>query len=133
MYEKGLQILIIVVMVMLIVYLIKNIFNIEIAREGFTDNDGTTINTNNIDSINATIQANIVKLDDELMLRKFKKQYETVIINLDDYINLLMMKQIINIKYDSGIQTTIDYLENLNTLKTSKDSLNVAMKYLDKL
>jgi hypothetical protein len=133
MYEKGLQILIIVVMVMLIVYLIKNIFNIEIAREGFTDNDGTSINTTNIDTINAAIQANIVKLDDELMLRKFKKQYETVIINLDDYINLLMMKQIINIKYDSGIQTTIDYLENLNTLKTSKDSLNVAMKHLDKL
>lgn len=129
------QIVIIGVMIIIIVRLIMNIFNI---KEEFSPMDvfgeeAKPIESAAIESINATIQAKITNLDDELMIKKYKSQYETTIINLDDYINLLMMQQIVNIKLDSGVKTTVDYLQRLNTLKDSKESLNAVMKYLDKL
>lgn len=134
----------IAVMIIIIGYLLMKIFNIRLSkREGlaFMDtNLGTDTGTDEappiekaaLESLNATIQAKITMLSDELMLKKYKKEYETTIINMDDYINLLMMQQIYKTKYDSGIETTISSLENLNILKASKDALNTAMTYLDK-
>ena len=130
------QLLAIAVMVIIIVYLIIQIFNIRLSkREGvqnMNNDEALPIEKVAIESLNATIQSKITMLGDELMLKKYKKQYETTIINMDDYINLLMMQQIVNTKYDSGVETTIKSLENLNTLKASKDALNTAMIYLDK-
>jgi hypothetical protein len=127
----------IAVMVIIIAYLLMNIFNIRLSkREGIEnmDNDETVpIEKAALESLNATIQSKITMLDDELMLKKYKTQYETTIINMDDYINLLMIQQIANTKYDSGVETTIKNLENLNILKSSKEALNTAMTYLDKL
>lgn len=113
------------------------IFNIRLSkREGIenmnNDDETLPIEKVTLESLNATIQSKLTMLDDELMLKKYKKQYETTIINMDDYINLLMMQQIVNTKYDSGIETTIKSLETLNILKASKDALNIAMVYLDK-
>lgn len=140
MFENWIQMVVIGIMIAIIIYLIMNIFNTTLSKEGFITNpidilgqETKPIESTAIESVNSTILAKITKLDDELMLKKYKKQYETTIINLDDYINLLIMQQIIGIKLDSGIKTTTDSLERLNTLKASKDSLNVAMKYLDKL
>ena len=130
----------ITVMVTIIVYLLMKIFNIRLVkREGFeianvdTDTDESLpIEKAALESLNATIQSKITMLDDKLMIKKYKRQYETTIINMDDYINLLMMQQIANTKYDSGVGTTLKSLEGLNILKASKDALNTAMTYLDK-
>lgn len=130
------QLLAIAVMVIIIVYLIMNIFNIRLVKqegiENMDNNETLPIEKAALESLNATIQSKITMLDDELMLKKYKSQYETTIINMDDYINLLMMQEIVNTKYDSGVETTIKSLENLNILKASKDALNTAMNYLDK-
>jgi len=88
--------------------------------------------SNITESQNAAIQSKIVMLDDQLMISKYKKEYENMIINMDDYINLMMIQQLLNIKLDSGVASTIEGLDYLNTLKSAKDSLNVAMKFLDK-
>lgn len=88
--------------------------------------------SNITESQNAAIQSKIVMLDDQLMITKYKRQYENIIVNMDDYINLMMIQQLLKIKFDSGIASTIEGLQDLNTLKSAKDSLNVAMKFLDK-
>lgn len=125
----------IAVMVIIIVFLLIKIFNIRSSkREGIENmnNETLPIQKDTLESFNASIQAKINNLNDALMLKKNKRQYETAIINMDDYINLLMMQQITRTTYDSGIETTVKSFETLNTLKNAKDSLNTAMVYLDK-
>jgi len=117
-----------IVVICLIVYFIMKSLNIDISLVEGLENNESDINL----SQNATIQSKIVMLEDQLVISKNKKEYETMIINMDDYINLTMLQQIVKTKFDSGIEETIRSLENLNTLKNAKDSLNVVMKYIDK-
>lgn len=139
MYKNLIQITGIIIMVVIIIYLAQRIYNIHSnSKEGFITSELPgmdkllPIQNVAIESTNATIQSKITMLQDELMLKKNKKNYETTIINMDDYINLLMMQQIAKIRLDSGMKTFMQTLENLNTLKQSKEALNVAMHYLDK-
>jgi hypothetical protein len=80
----------------------------------------------------ASIKAQVVKLQDELLVAKYRKDYESVIINLDDYIGYLMIQQTLNMKLNGDMKTTIDLLNNLNVLKSAKESLNATMTFLDK-
>ena len=80
----------------------------------------------------AAIKAKVVQLQDELLISKYRKEYESVIINMDDYVSMLMIKLTLNMKVnDNNSKANIEILNNLNTLKNAKDSLNVTMKYLD--
>lgn len=82
-------------------------------------------------SYSAKVHALMVKLQDELLISKYRKDYENAIINLDDLIGYMMIKQALNLKLDTDQQKTINALNNLNTLKQAKDTLSVTMKFLD--
>jgi hypothetical protein len=127
MLDDGFKILGIIVVIMLIIYLVMKTLNMKLSVVEGLENNESDINL----SQNATIQSKIVMLEDQLLVSKNKKEYESMIINMDDYINLTMLQQIVKTKLDSGVNETIKSLENLNTLKTAKDSLNVVMKYID--
>jgi hypothetical protein len=43
-----------------------------------------------------------------------------------------MIKQALNIKLDGDMRSNLDSINNLNILKSSKDSLNATMTFLDK-
>jgi len=80
-----------------------------------------------------TIKANFIRLQDELLISKYRKDYEKTIINMEDYINMLMVKQVLNMDLNSSdMKKNMEALNNLNTLKVSKDSLNDVMKFIDK-
>ena len=82
----------------------------------------------------ATIKAKSVQLQDELLVSKYRKDYENAIINMDDYVSMLMLKQVLSMKAgDVNSKSNIELLNNLNILKNSKDALNTTMTYLDKL
>jgi hypothetical protein len=106
--------------------------------EGLTNSDGTVTTTpssgeaGTASSYAAAIKAQVVKLQDELLIAKYRKDYEAVIINLDDYIGYLMIKQSLNIKLNADTKSNIEVINNLNILKSSKDSLNATMAFLDK-
>jgi len=80
----------------------------------------------------AGIKASVVKLQDELLVSKYRKDYEAAIINLDDYVGYLMIQQSLNIKADGDFKSKIEAFNNLNVLKNSKDALNATMAFLDK-
>ena len=81
----------------------------------------------------ATIKANFVKMQDELLIPKYRKDYETTIINMDDYISMLMLKQVLNIDLNNtDMKTVTENMNSLNILKSSKDALNDVMKFVDK-
>jgi hypothetical protein len=82
----------------------------------------------------ASVKAKAVQLQDELLVSKYRKEYETAIINMDDYVSMMMLKTVLSMKSnDADSKANIELLTTLNVLKNSQDALNVTMKHLDKL
>ena len=128
----------IIIVSFFIIYLTTKMFQLQYnIVEGLTNStDYISTSTNgeagNSASYADSIKSHVVKLQDELLVSKYRKDYENIIINLDDYIGYLMIKQTLNIKPTNDIKTIIENINNLNSLKNSKDSLNIAMTFLDK-
>jgi hypothetical protein len=88
--------------------------------------------TGNALNYSNSIKAKFIQLQDELLISKYRKEYEKAIINMDDYVSMLMLKQVLSMNTNNEDQTAnINMLNNLNILKNSKDALNVTMKFLD--
>jgi hypothetical protein len=140
--EEFFKIIGIVIVCFFIIYMVIKMFQLQTSViEGLTTgNDALTSNgapsisgeAGTSASYAASIKAQVVKLQDELLISKYRKDYETVIINLDDYVGYLMIKQTLNMKFKDDIKTNIDAINNLNILKEAKESLNATMTFLDK-
>ena len=126
-----------------IIYMVVKMFHLQTSViEGLT-NGGDSTNTSTTTtpasgeagtatSYAAAIKAQSVKLQDELLIAKYRKDYEAAIINLDDYIGYLMIKQSLNMKPAGDIKSNLDAINALNILKSAKESLNATMTFLDK-
>jgi hypothetical protein len=103
--------------------------------EGLTNEDNTSSRNGEAGSAASYadgIKAQVTKIQDELLVSKYRKDYENTIIHMDDLVGTMMIKQIQNMTIGgSDSKALISSLNNLNTLKAAKDSLNVAMKHLD--
>ena len=125
-----------------IIYMVLKMFTLQNSViEGLTNADGTVSQdtpapssgeAGRAASYAAAIKAQVVKLQDELLVAKYRKDYETAIINLDDYIGYLMIKQALTLKLDGDMKSNMVSINALNILKSSKESLNVTMTFLDK-
>ena len=132
-----------------IIYMVVKMFHLQTSViEGLTNADGTIISGSDALSSDTTVpssgeagtaasyaaavKAQVVKLQDELLVSKYRKDYEAAIINLDDYVGYLMIKQTLNMKLNGDIKANIEAINNLNILKSSKESLNSTMAFLDK-
>jgi hypothetical protein len=101
--------------------------------EGMTDASGnvTTPTGNgiagNATSYGAQIKAATIKLQDTFLISKYRSDYETVILNLDDFINNLMLKNALSFdKENPGAS-----LSKLVELQQAKVALNGVMKFVD--
>jgi hypothetical protein len=133
--DEFIKIIGIIIVSFIIIYITIKMFQSK--KEGLTNQDGTGTQPTSGEagtspSYSAAIKSQVVKLQDELLISKYRKDYESIIINLDDYIGYLMIKQTLNMKLDGDSKTNIDYINNLNILKNAKDSLNTTMQFLDK-
>jgi hypothetical protein len=103
--------------------------------EGLTNEGGTSSKNGEAGSAASYadgIKAQVTKMNDELLVSKYRKDYENTIINMDDLVGTMMIKQIQNMTVGgSDPKVFISSLNNLNTLKSAKESLDVAMKHLD--
>ena len=103
--------------------------------EGLTNEGGTSSSNGEAGSAASyadSIKAQVTKIQDELLVSKYRKDYENTIIHMDDLVGTMMIKQIQNMTIGgSDPKALILSLNNLNTLKSAKESLNVAMKHLD--
>jgi hypothetical protein len=143
--DDILKVVIFIILGITFIYYIMKCMNLQSSLiEGLT-NEKTdkpdTVYNNSVNSIAAnaatyaaSIKSQMILLQDELLISKYKKDYENVIINMDDYVNMLILKQVLKIKpNDADSKANIELLSNLNVLKNSKDALNIAMSHLDKL
>ena len=134
--DEFFKIIGIIIVSFFIIYMVIKMFQLQTkVVEGLTNADTTNKSSGEAGtsaSYAATIKSQTVKLQDELLISKYRKDYETVIINLDDYIGYLMLKQILNISPSGDLKSDIELLNNLNTMKLAKESLNSTMSFLDK-
>jgi hypothetical protein len=140
--DEFFKIIGIIIVCFFIIYMAIKMFQLQTkVIEGLTNPDGTISSSatppssgeaGTAASYAAAMKAKVVKLQDEFLIAKYRKDYETAIINLDDYIGYLMIKQTLNMKLDGDMKSNIEAVNNLNILKNAKDSLNATMTFLDK-
>lgn len=106
-------------------------FNL-INKEGMTNSTSDISSSSNGIAGNAAgygavIKAETVKMQDEFLISKYRKDYENIILNLDDYINFLMLKTSLTIDKSNPEQA----LSKLSEMNQAKLALNNVMKFVD--
>jgi hypothetical protein len=104
--------------------------------EGMTSSNDSSSSTTDKDKIADAINANTTNAEDTLLIDKYKKSYEDIIINLENNINFFMLGGIINnaqtISKNPLSPAAMQSINGLNSLKQFKDTLNDGMNFLDK-
>jgi len=98
-------------------------------HEGIENMDKSTLNgiAGNAESFASTIKTESLRLQDMLLVPKYRTNYEDAIINLDEYVSASMLNTALTINPDKPT----DALEQLVKLNTVKTALNNVMKYID--
>ena len=133
-----------------LVYLVFSSFNYNpMLIEGMTDASGKTSNKNTLNknalnknalnknasngiagnaaSYAATLKASTIKSQDTLLISKYRSDYESAILNLDDLINNLMLKTSLSVNQNNPIEDII----KLGQMQQAKVALNSVMKFVD--
>jgi len=127
--KQDLKILFIFFTICVIAYLI--FINLPFKEGMTTDASGNTITNGlagNAQAYGATIKAETIKLQDMLLISKYRKDYENVILNLEDLISNMMLQTVLNTNTSNPEQA----LTKLNSLHQSKIALNEVMSFVDK-
>ena len=105
-------------------------------KEGMTTNSTTTTSTTTSTSNGiagsaqnyaANIKATTIQNQDMLLISKYRKDYENVILNLDDLINTMMLQTALSVKNTDPMSS----LKKLNELNSARGALNSVMKFVD--
>ena len=117
-----------------IIYLIFNIFSVKQHTVEGLENASASTNGEAAMAANyaAAIKAQTVQIEDALLINKYRKDYENVIINMDDYLSTLMLKTMLDIDITKDTKTIVESLSQMNTLSAAKKSLNETMIFVDK-
>jgi len=75
----------------------------------------------------AQIKAQAIKIEDQLLISKYRTEYENVVLNLDELVNDLMLQTALNVNQANPQQSMI----KLSQLQQAKTALNSVMKYID--
>jgi hypothetical protein len=81
----------------------------------------------NAASYGATIKAQNIKFQDQFLISKYRSDYETIVLDLDELVDNLMLKTAL--MPTKNPEETFTKLAGLNQ---AKGSLNNIMKYIDK-
>jgi hypothetical protein len=102
--------------------------------EGLTTGSG--LGATDKSNIPAAINSNTTILEDSLLLSKYKKNYEDIIINLENNINFNILNGIVSnseiLSKNPMDPAALQTIASLNSLKTFKDTLNDSMVFLNK-
>jgi hypothetical protein len=100
-------------------------------QEGLENNTSTSSSKDgvagNAAGYAAIIKDLTVKLQDQFLITKYRKEYENIILNLDDYASALMLRAALNIDQQNPEET----IRQISFLHQGKEGLNSVMKYID--
>ena len=139
MKEEHCNILVGTLFVLFIIYLVYNVMyfkeGLENAPSANTISSSSSIAgiAGNAATYAATIKQKNINLNDTLLISKYKKDYESIIVNLDDLLNSVMLQTVCNID-TSAVNVPsklVEAMKILNELSVSKEALNKVMKFVD--
>jgi len=120
-----------------VIYIVLRTLNFQAKIiEGMATGTSTTATPNDKDKIADAIANNTSVAEDGLLISKYQKSYEDIIINMESNINYFMLGAIINsaetISKKPMDPASIALINSINSLKAFKDTLNDSMTFLDK-
>ena len=125
--------------VFFLIFIIFSTMNFGNKKEGFDSSNNNTSKSGSSSSSNINgfagnaqyyssgIKDKVIKLQDTMLLSKYRADYENVIMSLDDLVDNLMLEKALSITSDN----TQKSLQELVTLNDSKTALNNVMKFID--
>lgn len=130
---KELYNLFLFIAICFVVYLVFRSFHYNpMLIEGMTDASGNSVSSSNgiagnAASYAASLKAATIKSQDILLISKYRSDYESAILNLDDLINNLMLKTALSVNQSNPS----DSIEKLAKMQQAKVALNSVMKFVD--
>ena len=134
---KELYNLLLFIAICFIVYLVFRSFHYynynPMLIEGMTDVSGNSVLSpangiaGNAAAYVAALQAAIIQSQDTFLISKYRSDYESAILNLDDLINNLMLKTALSVNQDNPGESII----KLGQMQQAKVALNSVMKFVD--
>jgi hypothetical protein len=133
---KELYNLFLFIAICFVIYLVFRNFNYNpMLIEGMTDASGNTVTVNapangvagNAASYAAALKAATIKMQDTFLISKYRSDYESSILNLDDLINNLMLNTALNVNQSNPGEA----IEKLAKMQQAKVALNSVMKFVD--
>lgn len=105
------------------------------SREGLSDMSGNTTTTSSVSNgiagnaaaYSASLKSAAIKAQDALLISKYRSEYESAILNLDDLINNLMLNTALTVN-QSNVPEAV---ANLAQMQQAKVALNSVMKFID--
>jgi hypothetical protein len=132
--KKELMNLFLFIGICFVLYLFFRNLNFSVNREGMTNASGNTVTppsdgiAGNAAAYAATIKAGNIKLQDTFLISKYRTDYETAILNLDELVDNNMLK--IALSIDSN--NPGEGIKKLAEMNQAKLALNNVMKFVDK-
>ena len=131
---KELYNLLLFVAICLVLYIIFRSFHYNpMLIEGMTDSSGNSVSmpangiAGNAASYSAALKTATIKSQDTLLISKYRADYESSILNLEDLINNLMLKTVLSVDQNNPG----DAIDNLGKMYMAKSALNSVMKFVD--
>jgi len=131
--KKEMMNLLLFIGVCFMLYLIFVSIKFRKTTDGMTNMNNSTDSTTgngiagNAAAYGATIKAATIKSQDTLLISKYRADYETAILNLEDFINNTMLKTALSIDPNNPGPS----LETLATMQQAKTALDGIMKFVD--
>lgn len=131
---KELSNLLLFIFICFIVYLVfRSFYYNPMIIEGMAESSGNSASApangiaGNAASYAAALKAAAIKCQDTLLISKYRSDYESAILNLDDLINCLMLETTLNVNQEDPYPA----FNKLAQLQQAKDALNSVMKFVD--
>ena len=131
---KELYNLLLFIAICFVVYLVFRSFHYNpMLIEGMTDASGNSVSApangiaGNAAAYSASLKAATIKSQDTFLINKYRSDYESAILNLDDLINNLMLKVVLSVNQDNPGESAIQ----LGQMQQAKIALNSVMKFID--
>lgn len=98
--------------------------------------ESMTTTTTDKDKISSNVDTITNKINDTLLINKYRSNYEETIVHLEKAVSLSLLSEVINnaekIAGDVTSTESVKTIANLNQLKTFRETLNQTMIILDK-
>jgi len=139
MSEDLIKLIGIVVIIGFLIYLATKSMRLHMnVMEGLT-NPTSSSSTNGIgasaSNYATTLKNQVTQLHNDTLLlnnKDYVKEYGNIILSMDDYINALMLKTVLNMDVTAdSTDANISAIKTLNELNSAKASLNSVLKYVD--